>query len=334
VTTYMSYKKYLACFIGLVLILGFAGISTGQYEGVIIDEQGDVSHYTSLDPFPKQVERPNVDILRVEMIGEAGTVTVSLTVAGEILEKQDDIEFTYEIWLLDQDSTLYWIQYDGNHCVLAIDGQDYDLEPNGIGSDTLSVTFSLAEIGEPAALDLRDAQTLKRFDDEEEVTHTYRDTATAEEEEGDFIPENYQLDVDPDSGSPTLQVTISISAENHGDADGEVPLIIDGEEHMTLEIPANDEASDAFAYYFFEEGQFEISFGDETVYVTVDESLEDDDNGEDDNGEDDNGEDDNGEDDNGEDDNGDDDAPGFALMVLAVSLVIAVLIHKKKNYYQ
>ncbi len=312
----MMVKKCLVILLALSLLLTIPGLSRAQYEDVIMDEQGDVSHTTCMDPFGKEVEKPNVDILRVEMVGGDGTVTVSLTVAGQILEKQDDIEFVYQVYLLDQDGTLFWIQYDGNHCVLAVDGQDHDLDPVGIGTDTLSVTFSLAEVGEPANLDLRDAEAMKRYEDEDEIIHTFRDTATAEkdEEEGEFIPGSFQLDVDPDSGSPILDVTISISAENTGDADGEVPLIIDGDEHMTLEIPADGQASDAFAYSFFDEGTFDVEFGDQTVTVNVEEDFDGDDNGEappDDNGD-------------------DDDSPGFAFLLMGFALISAVLIYKKR----
>ncbi len=324
----MIVKKCLVILLGMALLMTIPGSSIADYEDVIYDDQGDVSHTTCMDPFGKEVEKPNVDILRVEMVGGHGTVTVSLTVAGQILEKQDDLEFVYQVYLLDQDGTLYWIQYDGNHCVLAVDGQDHDLDPVGIGTDTLSVTFSLAEVGEPANLDLRDAEAMKRYEDEDEIIHTFRDTATAEEEEeeGEFLPGNFQLEVDPDSGSPTLDVTISISAENTGYADGEVPLIIDGDEHMPLEIPADSQASDAFAYSFFDEGTFDIEFGDQTVTVNV----EDDDTPPDD---DDTPPDDDdtppGDDTSPEDE--DDDSPGFAVMLMGAASIFALLIYKKKR---
>ncbi len=303
----------------LALLLAIPGLSSGQYEQVIIDDEGDVSHTTSLDPYGTTVERPNVDIIQVMMTESGGTITVSFRVAGEILDITEDLEFVYNIYLLDENDILYWIQYSGGDSVLAVDGQEYDTETHGIGTDTLSVTFSLDDIGSPNALEIRDAETMKTFDDDEGVTHWFRDTAT----DDDFQPVNYQMEIVPTIGTAPLEVTIGVSAENTGSTDGEVAITVDNEVIETLEVPAGDDASDTFTYTLNEGGSYTVVFGDEMEYVTVDDVEEDvpDDEVPDD------------EDDyeTGPGDDEDDDSPGFAFLALAVSITLAVLFYKKKQ---
>ncbi len=153
----MRYRKYLVAFTALVLMTAFAGLSTAQYEDVIIDDEGDVQYFAPGEWLPTEVEKPDADISRVELNTVGGTISVSLTVVGEILELDEGLEFVYNIYLLDQDNILYWIQYDGRHTVLAVDGNEYETEVTGIGTGTLTVSFSAVDIGEPATLDLRDA---------------------------------------------------------------------------------------------------------------------------------------------------------------------------------
>jgi len=326
----MIYRKYLVAFTALVLMTAFAGLSTAQYEDVIIDDEGDVQYFAPGEWLPTEVEKPDADISRVELNTVGGTISVSLTVVGEILELDEGIEFVYNIYLLDQENRLYWIQYDGRHTVLAVEGNEYETEVTGIGTDTLTVSFSAVDIGEPATLDLRDAEIMLWIEDEEGEVHQYRDTATAEEdeEEGEFIPENVVLDIEPTSGPTPLDVVISISAENTGDGYGELVLTIDGDVHTTMPLEAEESDSDSFTYTFFEEGTWIVGFGDEFETVVVDDTLEEDENGETP-PEDDDDETPPEDDENGDDD--DDDAPGFALVLLTVSLIIAVLIHKKKD---
>lgn len=281
----MNMRKYTVVFLAVALLLSALGTVSAQneYSDVIIDEEGDVSYFRPNDPFPIQVEKPNADIIQVELSSEGSTVSVSLTVLGEILDHQDDdnVSISYRIWFQDEDGTGYFIQSDGYETFFTADGYPYETkETTGIGTDTLSVSFSAEEIGEPATLELTDAEIWMTVEDDEGV-HTYRDTATAEDDEEDeedpveFEPVNFELNIEPTTGEAPLDVLITVSADNEGETDGEIPVMTDDqiEPIYILEVPAESSAEESFDHTFYEEDVYSISFGylSETVIVTGDE---------------------------------------------------------------
>ncbi|MFO8109979.1 MAG: hypothetical protein R6U17_05595 [Thermoplasmata archaeon] len=107
---------------------------------------------------------------------------------------------------------------------------------------------------------------------------------------------NLDLGVEPTSGEEPLEVTISVSAENTGDADGEVDVIIDGSIEYTLTVPAGETADHEFTYEFENHGNYDVEFGDLTETVEVEEET-----------------------------------PGFMFLLLAVSAVFAVVIYHVKK---
>jgi len=155
-----------------------------EYQDLIIDEEGDVSYWTTLDPYAKQVDEPDADISRVELSTVEDTISVSLTVLGEIIDNQEYDEYIlYQVWLLDEDSKLYWIQSDGYETNFAAGSDVHETQTTGIGTNTLTVSFSAEDIGKPEMLELRDAEVMKTVEDDDGVGHYYRDTATAEDDE-------------------------------------------------------------------------------------------------------------------------------------------------------
>ncbi len=283
----MKMEKYMAAVLASALLLSVLGAVSAhvEYSDVIIDEEGDVSYFRPNDPFPIQDEKPNADIIQVELSSEGSTVSVSLTVVGEILDHQDDdnVSISYRIWFQDEDGTGYFIQSDGYETFFYVDGYPYETEETkGIGTDTLSVSFSAEEIGEPATLELTEAEIWMTVEDDEGV-HTYRDTATADDDEEDdenddivgFEPENLELNIEPTTGESPLEVLITISADNTGETDGGIPVMIDDkiEPIYILEVPAESSAEESLDHTFYEEDVYSISFGyqSETVIVTGDE---------------------------------------------------------------
>ncbi len=98
-------------------------------------------------------------------------------------------------------------------------------------------------------------------------------TAVFEEETG-FVPTDLELDVDPTSGDAPLEVTIYVSAENIGDLDGSIDVVVDGTVEHTLDIPAGESADHTFTHTFYEMGSYLIEFDELTEVVVVDDVTE------------------------------------------------------------
>ena len=87
--------------------------------------------------------------------------------------------------------------------------------------------------------------------------------------EPEFIPENLVLVVNPLEGQAPLEVTITISGDNMGDADGALHLLVNGSAVHTLMIPAHGSAEHNQTYIFETTGIYEIAFGELSKNVTV-----------------------------------------------------------------
>ncbi len=123
-------------------------------------------------------------------------------------------------------------------------------------------------------------------------------------EEDVTIPEeleNFELTVIPTSGEAPLEVTIAVSADNVGETEETVSVRIDGVSRYTLTVPADTSAEDEWTYTFETGGDYLVQFGDKSEVVEVEHEEVD--------------------------------TPGFAFVLMAVSLIVAVAIyHKKKDY--
>jgi len=131
---------------------------TTPYSDVVTDPEDDVIRL--VDPHEDDwalVSSPDTDILRVEISESGGMVTVSLRVKGTI---RNDPDIEYELFLKDNANGEYDIWYnDGDWEMIAY--REYDrggfantFKPavSGVGTNTLSFTFSREQIGEPDVL--------------------------------------------------------------------------------------------------------------------------------------------------------------------------------------
>jgi len=93
----------------------------------------------------------------------------------------------------------------------------------------------------------------------------------------EFTPVDLILIVDPVIGEAPLNITISVGAENIGDVEGSIEILIDGVVVETLSISDRNDLQ--FVYQCTEPGEYLISFGDlnETVTVEEEEIPQDDD---------------------------------------------------------
>ena len=121
---------------------------------------------------------------------------------------------------------------------------------------------------------------------EDTFTHTFDDpgsyeivfgnlTETVVVEEPEFIPDDLELDVTPLEGEAPLEVTITVSADNIGDADGSIDVVIDSTVEHTLDIPAEDSAEHTFTHTFDDPGFYDVEFGNLTETVVVEEPADD-----------------------------------------------------------
>jgi len=97
----------------------------------------------------------------------------------------------------------------------------------------------------------------------------YRFVVSIEPLDTGFIPENYELDVNPISGESPIFVTISVGVDNVGDESGEVPVTINGEVVSRINVDPYSSASHTFNYLFRNAGEYTVVFGDKTVLVTL-----------------------------------------------------------------
>jgi len=267
----MILKKYLVAFIALSLVLAIPAIANaqGEYSDVITDEEGDVFHWHGTG-WDYNVERPNIDIIRAEISESGGNVTISLTVKGEITDGENIL---YYIFLTDGEGGSYNFYYNDDHgYIIASSDKGYrNFEPNisGAGTDTLSVSCSLEDLLTPDMLRFTSVLTYEYTED-----GWYQDTASPEDVV--FLPINYELYVEPTIGVAPLEVDITVSVENTGDADGQIPLTVDGEPIYTMELGPQERKSEYTTHTFKEAGVYTVEFGDQsvTVYAQVDEDDE------------------------------------------------------------
>lgn len=127
----------------------------------------------------------------------------------------------------------------------------------------------------------------------------------SQQEDNQFLPENVQLEVDPHSGEAPLNVTISMSAENIGTANGTLNLTIDGMVEHEMEFPAESEKSEEIIYTFNDPGTYLLAFGNEWVTVNVEETPPT--------------------------NNDIIDTPGFTILSLIIIFGLMILIYRRKH---
>ena len=128
------------------------------YSDLVTDPEGDVIRLVG--PGEEDwtfVDSPDTDIRRVEISESGGVVSVSLRVKGTI---RDDPDIEYELFLKDHSNGEYDIWYnDGDWEMYAY--REYDrgafgnrFKPvvSGVGTNTLTFSFSREQIGEPDVL--------------------------------------------------------------------------------------------------------------------------------------------------------------------------------------
>jgi len=267
----MKINKYLAALIAFSLLLAVPVIVGAQdeYSDTIIDEEGDVFHWHSTG-WDYNVERPNIDIIRAELSESDGIVTISLTVKGEITA---DENISYIVYMDDDEDGFYYYVYSDDYIsMLASNDRGYrSFEPDvtGIGSDTLIVSCSLEDLLEPPMLRFESIITWEYTDD-----GYYQDTASPKDAE--FLPFDYELEVEPTMGEAPLEVEITVSAENTGDASGQIPVTVNGETIHIMELGGQERAESYTVHTFEEPGTYTVEFGDQSRTVLVqDESDED-----------------------------------------------------------
>ncbi len=170
-----------------------------------------------------------------------------------------------------------------------------DVSDGGIGLNTTEMmdinSFADWDIVAVASTDDRDTGYIWNIVDGETYPFLRGILSVDEVEDPEFIPENLVLDVEPLEGEAPLDVNITVSADNVGDADGSIDVVIDGNVEHTLFVPANDSAEDTFTHTFNDTGSYEVLFGDldmgkhmENITVVESDDVEapsDDDNDED-----------------------------------------------------
>ncbi len=267
----MRIRRYIGALIALLLILASMPAlmsAQGGFEDVIVDEEGDVFHWHGTG-WDYNVERPNVDILRAELSESGGTVTIALTVKGEITDHENIL---FYIYMEDEEDGFYSFFYsDGYGYLIATNDKGYrNFEPDisGVGTDTLSVSCSLEDMLNPEMLRFTSVAIYEYTED-----GWYQDTAAPKDAE--FLPIDYDLDVEPRVGKAPLEVEITFSAENTGDAEGQIPLTVDSEPIYTVELEAHESEQGHISYTFDEQGSYLVEFGDQSVTVYVEGETDD-----------------------------------------------------------
>lgn len=180
--------------------------------------------------------------------------------------------------IADADGTIVWESED----VDLVGGYFEATVPSNVTADEL----------EPGTYEVRIDATL---DIQIDVPRSSSTVIITEEE----VPEglvNHFLLVTPDEGEAPLDVVIDVSVENIGEEDETDWVYIGGEPEFEVTVPAGETVEEEFEYTFEDEGEYEVTFGDQSVTVTVEE-----------------------------------DTPGFTFLVLAVSAVLAVVFYHVKK---
>ncbi len=352
-------RKFLVALIALSLLSFIPAVAAAGYSDVVTDDTGDVMRFISEEDWTL-VENPQLDIVKVEVFEDGDWVHVELTVVGAIT---DSPSIEYEIILKCSGGGTYEIYYTDGECEVFAE-RYYDggawsnyFEPptHGAGTETLTIVFTRENIGEPEDLLISEVYALDQSKMEIDMAGPDADYPEGYGE-GQFEPVNPILNVDYDPDAFPMDVTVQIGLQNDGDQAGDISLYIEGTLVYTLSVPANGENTYEHTYTFDEAGSYQIEFYDQSHTVFVSEPDEDDETPPDDDDEtppedddddetppddddetppedddetppDDDGEDDNDE--NGDDD--DDDAPGFALILLLISMATALMIYHKKK---
>ena len=191
----MHGKKHFVAIIGLMILLALTSVALAQYDHVITDAEDDVDYWDG-QTWIYNVERPDIDIIRVEISEGGEGVIVSLTVKGTITDAPN---INYGILMVDGEGGDYGIHYTDGECSLYVDASEgqlvYEPETSGAGTSTLSVDIALEDIFEPDSLEISEVWTYEYIDQENEY---YWDTADPDDD-NDVTDPNDDNDVtDPD----------------------------------------------------------------------------------------------------------------------------------------
>lgn len=173
--------KYITFVMVALLMFIPLTLVSARYNHVITDPEGDVTLETYIEQI-KDIERPNIDIIRVELAENNSIVTLFLTVKGIITSSQG---ITYNI-LYDGHQWNASISFNNGICKmewaknLEEELNETYLEFSGIGTDTLSISFSLEEFGKPSYLYISRVNTFEYFLDEFNNFEAYTDSKEPE----------------------------------------------------------------------------------------------------------------------------------------------------------
>lgn len=169
----MKMKKYIVILLAISLLLVTTSLASGQYNDSFTDSTGDVWYYQYTETkfqWKEGVERPDIDITRVEVSESGNTITVSLRVKGTISNRN---EVVYEISLEDENEDTYQVLFTGGQCYLEGPNSYMMLEASGVGTSTLETSVSLSEINNPSSLDVVEAYSWDWIDAEGEGEYYY-----------------------------------------------------------------------------------------------------------------------------------------------------------------
>ncbi len=160
----MHFGLGLRTFLAIMIICGLAVLFTGnamaQYDHTINDPQNDVYRYYQ-GGFATDVDRPNVDITQIKMSESGDTITITMKVKGTIT----DSDYISYVWGIiddkadtdDDNDAIYTIGYTNGYCMISGSDGDFtvyrELSYSGIGTDTLSTSFSLSDVNNSAQLE-------------------------------------------------------------------------------------------------------------------------------------------------------------------------------------
>ncbi|MEF8873476.1 MAG: hypothetical protein V5A88_02260 [Candidatus Thermoplasmatota archaeon] len=195
----MKRIMYVAATLLITLVLLSPVIASAQYEDTITDSEDDLFYYKETDSgwsWVEGVERPDVDIIEVEVTESGGEIVTSLEVKGTI---QEDTQVWYSISLEDGNGDSYEVMYTQGTGYLEYPNGGMSIEPSGFGTSTFEASFSSEDVGNPSSLSITDAQTHDWIDTGEEGEH-YVDVAGPEAEDPTNGDENGDSGDSGDSG--------------------------------------------------------------------------------------------------------------------------------------
>ncbi len=248
------------------------------YSDLITDPEGDVMRLIGPgDDDWEFVDSPDTDILRVEITEGEGIVTVSLTLKGIV---RDHPDIYYEIDLRDASwDGEFDIWYNNGDCEMSAyiwrgtGGFANNFQPStsGLGTDTLSISFTRDQIGNPSELLISSVFVYNEGLMEVDFAGPDAPIFPPGYDDDRFIPINYDMMVDYDAGQFPLEVTIYLISENAGDLSGVIPVYIDGSVVYNFEVGATGESYGEYTHTFYEPGEYTISFEEMEYTVVVEE---------------------------------------------------------------